>query len=79
MGQEVLWFWEVVASADHMQTICTLLQTDNHTNTSSLNFYRPVALPDAHKGTCRLLHSGLGWSVSNAGTIVGLSSVYFTN
>jgi len=22
-----------------MQTICTLLQTDNHTNTSSLNFY----------------------------------------
>jgi len=24
-----------------MQTICTSLQTDNHTNTSSLNFYRP--------------------------------------
>ena len=24
-----------------------LLQTDNHTNTSSLNFYRPDALPDA--------------------------------
>jgi len=31
---------------DHIQTICTLLQTDNHTNTSSLNFYRPYALPD---------------------------------
>jgi len=31
---------------DHMQTICTLLQTDNHTNTSSLNFYTPDALPD---------------------------------
>jgi len=31
-----------------MQTICTTLQTDNHTNTSSLNFYRPDALPDAH-------------------------------
>jgi len=30
---------------DRMQTICTLLQTDNHTNTSSLNFYRPHALP----------------------------------
>ena len=30
-------------------TVCkqsTLLQTDNHTNTSSLNFYRPDALPD---------------------------------
>ena len=24
---------------DHMQTICTSLQTDNHTNTSSLNFF----------------------------------------
>jgi len=28
-----------------MQTICTLLQTDNDTNTSSLNFYRPDAIP----------------------------------
>jgi len=32
---------------DHMQTICTSLQTDNHNNTSSLNFYRPDALPGA--------------------------------
>jgi len=31
---------------DHMQTICTSLQTDIHTNTSSLSFYRPDALPD---------------------------------
>jgi len=32
---------------DHrpMQTICTSLQTDYHTNTPSLNFYRPDALP----------------------------------
>ena len=28
---------------DHKQTICTSLQTDDHTNTSSLNFYRPDA------------------------------------
>jgi len=28
-------------------TISTLLQTDNHTNTTSLNFYRPDALSDA--------------------------------
>ena len=34
---------------DHMQTICTSLQTDNHTNTSSLNFYRPNALPDTQR------------------------------
>jgi len=35
------WQWHQL---DHMQTICTSLQTDNHTNTSSLNFYRPDAL-----------------------------------
>jgi len=32
---------------DYMQIICTSLQTDNHTNSSSFNFYRPDALPDA--------------------------------
>jgi len=32
---------------DHMQTICTSLQIDNHANTSSLNFYRVDALSDA--------------------------------
>jgi len=32
---------------DNMQTICTSLKTDNHTNTQSLNFYRPDALPNA--------------------------------
>jgi len=39
------WQWRQL---DHMQTICTSLQTDNHTNTLSVNFYRPDALPDAH-------------------------------
>jgi len=34
-----------------MQTICTLLQTDYHTNTPSLNFNRPDALPDAQPTT----------------------------
>ena len=38
------WQWHQL---DHMQTICTSLQTDNHINTSLLNFYRPDALPDA--------------------------------
>jgi len=31
------WQWH---QTDYMQTIYTSLQTDNHTNTSSLNFYR---------------------------------------
>jgi len=34
------WHW-------HQQTIHTSLQTDNHINISSPNFYRPDALPDA--------------------------------
>jgi len=38
------WQWHQL---DHMQTISTSLQTDNHTNTSSLNFYRPDAVLDA--------------------------------
>jgi len=38
-------FQDAVASA--VQTICTSLKTDNNTNTSSLNFYRLDALPDA--------------------------------
>jgi len=32
---------------DHTQTMCISLQTDNHTNTLSLNSYRPGAVPDA--------------------------------
>ena len=40
-------FSDAVASAGPYATICTPLQTDNHTNTSSLYFYRPDALPDA--------------------------------
>jgi len=37
------WQWRQL---DRVQTICTSLQTDNNTNTSSVNFYRPDALPD---------------------------------
>jgi len=44
MKQEMMGFWDQL---DHMQTICTSLQTDNHTNTSSLIFYGPDALPAA--------------------------------
>ena len=33
-----MWFGMWWHQLDHVQTICTLLQTDYHTNTSSLNF-----------------------------------------
>ena len=39
------------SSHGYMQLICTLLQTDNHTNTSSLNFYSPGALSNANEAT----------------------------
>jgi len=46
MKQEMMgWQWHQL---DHMQIICTSLQTDNHASTSSLIFYRPDALHDAH-------------------------------
>jgi len=45
--QEMMGFWDTVASAGPYAKSCTSLQTDNHTNTSLLNFYRPDALPDA--------------------------------
>jgi len=42
LEQEMMgWQWHQL---DHMQSICTSLQTDNHAITSSLNFYRPDAL-----------------------------------
>ena len=36
------WQWHQL---DHMQIICTSLQTDNHASTSPLSFCRPDALP----------------------------------
>jgi len=42
MKQEMMG-WQL----NHMQIICTTVQIDNHANTTSLNFYRLYALPDA--------------------------------
>jgi len=46
LEQETMgWQWHEL---DHMQIICTSLQTDNHVSTSPLEFfYRPDALPAA--------------------------------
>jgi len=41
MKQEMMGWHQL----DHMQIICTLLQTDNHAGASPLSFYRPDALP----------------------------------
>jgi len=38
------WQWHQL---DHIEIICTSLQTDNHTSTSSFSFYTPDALPAA--------------------------------
>jgi len=39
------WQWRQL---DHMQIICTSLQSDNHASTSPLSFYRLDALPSYH-------------------------------
>jgi len=43
-GRVLGWQWHQL---HHMQTICTSLQTDNHTTPNHSIFYRPDALPDA--------------------------------
>jgi len=67
---------------DHMQIICTLLQTDNYTNTSSLNFYSPDALPDAQttvsKHTATTTHLHLN-SVDRANLPRGLAHTLLYN
>jgi len=40
--EKTRWQWH---QQDHMQIICTSLQTDNHTSISSLNFNGLDALP----------------------------------
>jgi len=43
LKQEMMgWQWHQL---NHMQIICTSLQTDNHASTSPFGFYRPDALP----------------------------------
>jgi len=45
MKQEMMgWQWHQL---NHMQIICTSLQTDNHVSTSPLSIYRLDALPAA--------------------------------
>ena len=45
LEQEMIgWQWHQL---DHMQIICTLLQTHNYASTSPLSFHRPDALPAA--------------------------------
>jgi len=51
MKQEMTgWKWHQL---DHMQIICTLLQTDNHASTLLLIFFRPDALPDTQPTVSR--------------------------
>jgi len=53
MKQKMMgWHWHQL---DHLQVICTSLQTDNHASTSSLNFLQDSALEFsiAHIIKCR--------------------------
>ena len=46
MTQETMGFGMQWHQLDHMQITCTSPQTDNHTDSSSLNFYTLDALHD---------------------------------
>jgi len=59
-------------SAGPMQIICTLLLTNNHTSTS-LNFYRPDALPDAQPTVSK------HWKHTTVDKCPGMALVVFTN
>jgi len=52
------WQWHQL---DHMQIICTLLQTDNHANTSPLSFYRLDAVlpPNQQRQSTVILTCGI--------------------
>jgi len=46
-NDRVLFGMAVASAGSYANNLHLAPQTDNHTNTSSLNFYRPDALPDA--------------------------------
>jgi len=50
------WQWHQL---DHMQTICTSLQTDNHTNIIT-HFYRSATLPGAQPTVSKALQAYFG-------------------
>jgi len=51
LEQEMMgWQWHQL---DHIQIICTSLQTDNHASTSPLSFYRPNAVHAAQPTTSK--------------------------
>jgi len=51
MKQKMMW-WQL-HQLDHMQNICTSLQTDNHAIIAPLSFYRSDALPAAQPTASR--------------------------
>jgi len=74
MKQEMIgWQWHPL---DHMQIICTSLQTDNHTSTSPLNIYRPDALPAAQPTASKHWRQSTGcWFVGLLTLASGLKNV----
>ena len=54
------WQWHQL---DHMQTICASLQTDNHTNTSSLNFFTDLMLFWMPNQQCQSTGGTLNWMI----------------
>jgi len=63
MNQEMMgWQWHQL---DHMQIICTLLQTDNHASTSSLNFFTGRMLFLTSNKQCQSTEGNITITVNN--------------
>ena len=74
MRQENVEFWDGTVIS---WTICTSLQTDNHTNTSSLSFYRPDVLPDAQPTVSKQWKQMItveNWTKTDSGSMLQTST-----
>jgi len=56
------WQWHHL---DHIQIICTLLQTDNYASTSTVSFYRLDALPAAQPTSSKTEVSNVQYKCNN--------------
>jgi len=63
------WQWHC-RQLDDMQTICTLIQTDNYASNSSLNFYKPDAIHDTQPTVSKVTADTNLYCSMNRGTCV---------
>ena len=75
--QEMMeWQWHQL---DHMQIICTSLQTDNNASTSPLSFYRPDAIPATQPTASKHWRQNTYWRIIHRPILLGVLSPGWLN